>query len=122
MFYAKFAAMKTVHDRLIEARKAAGFHTAQAAADSMGIKYPTYAGHENGASGIRASSLARYAKKYGVSTDWLLTGSGLGPKGKINRSIDSQLKMLKPDISDLLIDQFETLINRELQKDRDKTQ
>lgn len=122
MNYAKLTVMKTVHDRLIEARKAAGFKTAQEAVDAMGISYPTYAGHENGSAGIRSPVLAKYAKKFRVSTDWLLTGIGDGPKGTVNRSIDRQLGFLKPHISDLLHDQFETLIKRELERDEEKKQ
>lgn len=59
---------------------AAGFKTAQAAADSMGIKYPTYAGHENGTTGLRLDVAASYAKKFKVSIDWLATGRGKGPR------------------------------------------
>jgi transcriptional regulator with XRE-family HTH domain len=71
--------MTDPNERLIQARKMAGFSTAQEAADSLGVKYPTYAGHENGTTGMRAPVAEKYAKKFRVSIDWLLTGKGKGP-------------------------------------------
>lgn len=65
--------------RLTEARKAAGFANASEAAKSLGMKYPTYAGHENGTRGIGRAA-EKYARRYGVSLDWLLRGIGDGPK------------------------------------------
>lgn len=66
---------KEIGARLKMARKAAGFGTAVAAAESLGVVYATYAGHENGNRGLRAS-LEQYARRFGVSADWLLTGRG----------------------------------------------
>lgn len=71
---------KEIGERLAVARRAAGFESAAAAARALGMPYPTYAGHENGSRGVRAN-LERYARKYGVSTDWLLTEKGPGPSG-----------------------------------------
>lgn len=65
-----------LHKRLVAARKGAGFDTAKQAADALGIRYPTYAGHENGNSGFRRDTAAFYAKRFGVSLDWLITGRG----------------------------------------------
>lgn len=65
-----------LHKRLTAARKSAGFDTAKQAADALGIRYPTYAGHENGSSGFRRDTAAFYAKRFGVSLDWLITGRG----------------------------------------------
>lgn len=69
---------KEIGTRLSEARKAAGYTSAAAAAEAMGIKYSTYAGHENANRGL-LGSLERYALRYHVSVDWLLTGRGDGP-------------------------------------------
>lgn len=73
--------MSKINERLTEARKRAGFTSALEAADAMGIKYPTYAGHENGTTGLRLEVAERYAKKFKVSLDWLATGRGAGPNG-----------------------------------------
>lgn len=64
--------------RLMEARKAAGFGTLASAARYLGVKYPTYAGHENPNSpGTYQTDAAElYARKFKVSLDWLLTGRG----------------------------------------------
>jgi hypothetical protein len=65
--------------RLEQARIARGFSDAREATLAFGWNYHTYAQHENGTRGIvRAAS--RYAKAYGVSEAWLLTGTGPGPK------------------------------------------
>lgn len=76
MHYGKFIDMRTVHERLIEARKSAGYANARDAAEAMGVPYPTYAGHENGSAGIRATVAERYARKFKVSLEWLLTERG----------------------------------------------
>lgn len=63
--------------RLKEARKAAGFKTAKAAAESLGVPYPTYSQHENGTRGIvREADL--YARRYKITLDWLMRGKGPG--------------------------------------------
>jgi hypothetical protein len=67
--------MKEPHERLQEARASAGFDEASLAARALGIKEPTYLGHENGSRGFR-SRADQYARKYGVSLEWLLTGRG----------------------------------------------
>lgn len=71
---------KEIGERLAVARRAAGYESAAAAARALGVAYPTYAGHENGSRGVRAN-LEKYARKYGVSIDWLLTQRGPGPTG-----------------------------------------
>lgn len=64
--------------RLTQARKAAGFATLADAVRFLGVKYPTYAGHENPNApttfGAKAAEL--YSRKFRVSLDWLLTGRG----------------------------------------------
>ena len=66
-----------INERLRHARKEAGFETAAAAAAGLGVPYPTYAGHENGYKGaFRRDEAVKYAKKFRVNLDWLLTGRG----------------------------------------------
>lgn len=62
--------------RLTAARKHAGFKTAKAAADALGVSYPTYAGHENGSSGFRAPTGEHYARRFRVNFEWLMSGRG----------------------------------------------
>lgn len=71
--------MDEIAKRLQAAREAAGFKNAAEAARSLGVKYPTYAGHENGARGFDNDTAAQYARRFKVSLDWLLTGRGKGP-------------------------------------------
>lgn len=46
------------------------------AAKLMGIKPPTYLGHENGSRGFSAKKAEKYAKFYQVDVVWLLYGTG----------------------------------------------
>lgn len=68
--------MMELHERLVKAREYAGFENATDAAEALGVKYPTYAGHENGSSGFRASSGELYSRRYGVRFEWLMSGKG----------------------------------------------
>ncbi len=69
-----------IGQRLKAARKKAGFKTAKAAAESLGVPYPTYSQHENGTRGItREADL--YVRRYKISLDWLMRGKGDGPTG-----------------------------------------
>lgn len=70
---------KKMGARLRQAREASGYSSASDAAEALGMVYSTYAGHENGNRAI-VGSLERYARRFGVSVDWLLTGRGEGPK------------------------------------------
>ena len=65
-----------LHARLVAARIAAGYKTAAGAAEALGVNYQTYAGHENGNSGFRSATGAKYARKFKVRFDWLMTGAG----------------------------------------------
>lgn len=65
-----------LHERLVEARRHAGFENAREAAEAVGVPYPTYAGHENGSSGFRADKAEIYARKFKVRFEWLMTGTG----------------------------------------------
>lgn len=63
-----------MHWRLKKARIDAGFPTATAAIDHFGWKGSTYRAHENGQNEFDASTAKAYAKAYGKSPGWLLTG------------------------------------------------
>lgn len=64
------------YERLREARKNAGYKSAADAARAMGVPEQTYYSHENGGSGLRPAVATKYAKKFRVSLEWLLTGRG----------------------------------------------
>jgi SOS-response transcriptional repressor LexA len=65
-----------VADRLKAAREAAGFDTAKAAADAIGIPVATYTQHENGTRGLPAGKARLYAKAFGATPEWLLYERG----------------------------------------------
>lgn len=67
-------------DRLLIARKAAGFTSARAAALEHGWVISTYNAHENGQNGFKPEDAEKYASAYRVSAGWLLTGEGEGPR------------------------------------------
>lgn len=69
----------TPAERLRWSREHAGYTQASDAARAMGVKIPTYIGHENGSRSF-APSAERYARFFHVALDWLLTGRG-DPKG-----------------------------------------
>src|SRR6478609_1215837 len=69
--------LKEVGQRLRAARVRAGFKTARAAAESLGIPYPTYTQHENGTRGLQREAEV-YVRRYKISLDWLLRGKGPG--------------------------------------------
>lgn len=70
--------MTDIHDRLRQARQAAGFSSIQGAVDQFGWKYSTYSGHENGSRGLKPEPARRYAKAFGVDASWLLLGKDGG--------------------------------------------
>lgn len=68
--------MSDVSERLITARKNAGYASAADAARALGVKPSTYFSHENGSIGLRAVVAEKYARKFRVSLDWLLSNRG----------------------------------------------
>lgn len=68
-------------DRLLLARRKAGFASASDAAKALGVKEPTYMGHENGSRGFKKASAEQYARRFGVSLEWLLTGRDATKRG-----------------------------------------
>ncbi len=66
--------MTEVRDRLRQARIAAGFPSASAAARALGVPVPSYSHHENGTRNIDQASAKAYAIAFGVRMSWLLLG------------------------------------------------
>ncbi len=66
--------MSEISDRLRDARISKGFEKASDAAERFGWTYSTYAGHENGHRGIKPPDLQKYARAFGVTVEWLMTG------------------------------------------------
>lgn len=79
--------LDTPHERLVWARRQAGFSSAAEAADSLGIPKPTYSAHENGSRGF-GHHADHYAARYKISLEWLLTGRG-HPKEALNGLVDT---------------------------------
>lgn len=67
--------VKTFGDRLIEARKAAGYENPKAAQEAFGFS-SVYYEHEKKEHAPRRDSVERYASAYRVDYNWLLTGVG----------------------------------------------
>ncbi|MFZ3483887.1 XRE family transcriptional regulator [Sphingomonas sp. 3-13AW] len=65
--------LDTPHARLQYARRAAGFADKAEFAREVGIHATTYRAYENGQNGF-AKLASLFAKKLGVSTDWLMHG------------------------------------------------
>lgn len=69
----------TPPERLREARTAAGFLSALAAATAMGVAPATYVQHENGHRNFSAERAERYARFFKTTPEWLLYGRGDKP-------------------------------------------
>lgn len=66
--------IEETHDRLKQAREAAGFETAEVAGAALGIPASTYRSLENGTRGLSKEHALKIAKKYKVSPAWLFFG------------------------------------------------
>jgi transcriptional regulator with XRE-family HTH domain len=70
--------------RLRAARQRRGFKSAREAAKALGISISTYGAHERaeaaGGRGYNPNQARFYARRFGVSPEWLLTGRGQGPQ------------------------------------------
>lgn len=69
-----FATMTDASERLREAREKAGFRSAAAAADALGVRASTYRAHENGQNEFGYREAQFYGRKFGVDTSWILEG------------------------------------------------
>lgn len=63
------------HERLRSAR-CRHFATMRQAAESLGVPYGTYSGHEKGSRGFKDDELTLYARRFHVSRAWLAFGEG----------------------------------------------
>lgn len=72
--------MGTPGDRLKAARIAAGYSSAKAAAEGMGVSVATYIQHENGTRGVPADRAQRYARFFRTTPEWLLYGREIGER------------------------------------------
>lgn len=61
----------SIHERLRQARIKRGYPRAVQAAEALGVKYATYAGHESGSRGLSLETIKRYAAFFGVTVEWL---------------------------------------------------
>lgn len=62
-------------DRLRLARENAGYNSARSAALAIGVNPSTYGAHENGQNNFKTKDAVFYARCFGVSSAWLLTGT-----------------------------------------------
>lgn len=75
MFSLDDDAKKISAERLKQARAAAGFRSARAAAKAFGWVEPTYGAHENGTNGFSPSDAQKYGKAFYVNWAWLMLAS-----------------------------------------------
>jgi transcriptional regulator with XRE-family HTH domain len=71
------SAMETMGERLKAARDKAGYASAKAAAEAMGVAVSTYIQHESGTRGF-GRRVARYAGFFKVAPEWLAFGTDDG--------------------------------------------
>jgi len=66
----------TAAERLKAARTNAGFTSAKAASEALGVPLATYTQHENGTRNIPRDKAPLYARRFKVTEEWLLYGKG----------------------------------------------
>ncbi|KAB2846557.1 MAG: LexA family transcriptional regulator, partial [Hyphomicrobiaceae bacterium] len=78
------------HHRLRKAREMAGYASAAAAAEAMGIKASTYTHHENGTREFSRQDATLYARKFKVRPAWLMFDEpeATGDRAKKIREVD----------------------------------
>lgn len=98
--------MTDFSERLKKAREGAGFDSVGDAAESLGIKYPTYAAHENGSRKPDIDQAKRYAQRFRVTVQWLLTGKDkekvlpldfLPVTGKVSAGLPQPVESIETD-------------------------
>ncbi len=75
--------------RLKAARKDAGYKSATAAAEALGVAASTYRAHENGQNQFNVEEAKQYARRYKVSATWLLFGGGMTQTSTPNLPTDT---------------------------------
>lgn len=63
-------------ERLVTARKEAGYRGAQSTAEHFGWNVNSYKAHESGRNGFGITDAKKYAEAFDVSVDWLNFGDG----------------------------------------------
>lgn len=86
----------TLAERLVKARQATGFTTAQLA-HRLGVRTSTLASWESGKAEPRTNRLMMLAGLMSVSPTWLLCGRGTAPQ----EAADAQVGSLKTSIGEL---------------------
>ncbi len=85
---------RSMGERLRAAREAASYPSATKAAEALGVSLSTYRAHENGQNEFSAEIANRYAKKFGTTAGYLLTGEG---SNKIARTAARIVTSFDPD-------------------------
>ncbi|PST19298.1 phage repressor protein [Rhizobium sp. JAB6] len=88
---------KSMGERLRAAREAANYPSATKAAEALGVSLSTYRAHENGQNEFSAEVANRYAKKFGTTAAYLLTGEGVR---KTERPAPNIVMSFDPDEQD----------------------
>ncbi|AYG66777.1 MULTISPECIES: LexA family transcriptional regulator [unclassified Rhizobium] len=88
---------KSMGERLKAAREAANYPSATKAAEALGVSLSTYRAHENGQNEFNAEIANRYAKKFGTSAGYLLTGEGPRTVARVAPTI---VTSFDPDVQD----------------------
>jgi HTH-type transcriptional regulator, cell division transcriptional repressor len=89
------SSVESVADRIVRAREAAGFSTAQLAR-RMGVRTRTLTAWETGRAEPRANRLVMMAGVLNVSPTWLLIGRGAAPN-----EADSELALIRGELAQL---------------------
>ncbi len=105
-----------MNERLIEARKTAGFDTAKAGSDRLGLNYRTYIQYESGERQISKNAAPVICSGFRVNHDWLMYN-----KGKMRGAPDSDVEMLEvvgevQAGGQVIIDQSSTQFSHEIVK------
>jgi len=93
--------MNTPAERLKSAREAAGFENPRQAALALGHKYETYYQHETGQRGITAAKAEIYARRFRVTSEWILYGKGDGPSPSADPTDDDLAAMIENALREL---------------------
>lgn len=102
--------MDTAADRLKQARIEAGYDTARAAAEALGLPEQTYYPLERGDTGFsrRAPVLAHF---FGVNLRWLVTGNGPMKRAQKEPFLE-KFERLPPDRQTQILDMIEFFSSR----------
>lgn len=88
-------------ERLVAARRQAGYESAVEGAAAVGVPYGTYSGHENGSSGFRADKGELYARRFKVRFEWLMRGTGpMQDLASKYRDVLTTFDRLPPDLQE----------------------